>query len=61
MERTLSIIKPDGVQRSLIGEVVKLLEQNELENRRYEDAAYDQDARPKVFMPYIVKGLFLRA
>jgi len=30
MERTLSIIKPDGVQRSLIGEVVKLLEQNEL-------------------------------
>jgi nucleoside-diphosphate kinase len=30
MERTLSIIKPDGVQRGLIGEVVKLLEQNDL-------------------------------
>lgn len=28
MERTLSIIKPDGVQRGLIGEVVKRLEQN---------------------------------
>jgi nucleoside-diphosphate kinase len=30
MERTLSIIKPDGVQRGLIGEVVKRLEQNNL-------------------------------
>ncbi len=30
MERTLSIIKPDGVQRGLIGEVVKRLEHNNL-------------------------------
>jgi nucleoside-diphosphate kinase len=30
MERTLSIIKPDGVQRGLIGEVVKRLEKNDL-------------------------------
>jgi nucleoside-diphosphate kinase len=30
MERSLSIIKPDGVQRGLIGEVVKMLEQNDL-------------------------------
>jgi nucleoside-diphosphate kinase len=30
MERTLSIIKPDGVKRGLIGEVVKRLEQNNL-------------------------------
>ena len=30
MERTLSIIKPDGVQRGLIGEVVKRLELNKL-------------------------------
>jgi nucleoside-diphosphate kinase len=30
MERTLSIIKPDGVGRGLIGEVVKRLEANEL-------------------------------
>jgi nucleoside-diphosphate kinase len=30
MERTLSIIKPDGVGRNLIGEVVKLLEENDL-------------------------------
>ena len=30
MERTLSIIKPDGVRRGLIGEVVKRLEQNKL-------------------------------
>ena len=30
MERTLSIIKPDGVKRGLIGAVVKLLEQNDL-------------------------------
>lgn len=30
MERTLSIIKPDGVGRNLIGEVVKRLEENEL-------------------------------
>lgn len=30
MERTLSIIKPDGVSRNLIGEVVKRLEAAEL-------------------------------
>ncbi len=30
MERTLSIIKPDAVGRGLIGEVVKRLEQNDL-------------------------------
>ena len=30
MERTLSIIKPDGVDRGLIGEVIKRLEENEL-------------------------------
>jgi nucleoside-diphosphate kinase len=30
MERTLSIVKPDGVRRGLIGEVVKMLEQNDL-------------------------------
>ena len=31
MERTLSIIKPDGVQRGLIGEIVKRLEKNNLQ------------------------------
>jgi nucleoside-diphosphate kinase len=31
MEKTLSIIKPDGVQRGLIGQVVKMLEQNNLD------------------------------
>ena len=30
MERTLSIIKPDGVSRSLIGEVIRRLENNNL-------------------------------
>ena len=30
MERTLSIIKPDGVSRGLIGEVVKRLEANQI-------------------------------
>lgn len=30
MERTLSIIKPDGVARGLAGEVIKRLEQNDL-------------------------------
>ena len=30
MERTLSIIKPDGVARGLIGEVIKRLESNRL-------------------------------
>jgi nucleoside-diphosphate kinase len=30
MERTLSIIKPDGVGRGLIGEVIQRLEANEL-------------------------------
>lgn len=30
MERTLSIIKPDGVGRKLIGEVIKRLEENDL-------------------------------
>ncbi len=31
MERSLSIIKPDGVKRNLIGEVVRMLEQNDLD------------------------------
>lgn len=31
MERTLSIIKPDGVKRGLIGDVVKMLEKNNLD------------------------------
>lgn len=31
MERTLSIIKPDGVKRGLIGEVIKMLEENKLD------------------------------
>ncbi len=30
MERTLSIIKPDGVGRGLIGEVIKRLEKNDI-------------------------------
>jgi len=30
MEKTLSIIKPDGVQRGLIGEVIKRFEQNNI-------------------------------
>lgn len=30
MERTLSIIKPDGVSRGIIGEVIKRLEENGL-------------------------------
>ena len=30
MERTLSIIKPDGVSRGLIGEVIKRLENNNI-------------------------------
>jgi len=30
MERTLSIIKPDGVSRGLIGEVIKRLEKNSI-------------------------------
>ena len=31
MERTLSIIKPDGVKRGLIGEVIKMLEESSLD------------------------------
>ena len=31
MERTLSIIKPDGIRRGLIGEVIKMLEENNLD------------------------------
>jgi nucleoside-diphosphate kinase len=30
MERTLSIIKPDGVERKLIGEVIKRFENNDI-------------------------------
>lgn len=30
MERTLSIIKPDGVGRKLTGDVIRMLEQNDL-------------------------------
>ena len=30
MERTLSIIKPDGVSRGLMGDVIKRFEQNEI-------------------------------
>ena len=31
MERTLSIIKPDGVARGIIGEVIQRLESNKLQ------------------------------
>jgi nucleoside-diphosphate kinase len=31
MERSLSIIKPDGVKRGLIGQVIRMLEENNLE------------------------------
>jgi nucleoside-diphosphate kinase len=31
MERSLSIIKPDGVKRGLIGQVIRMLEENDLE------------------------------
>lgn len=30
MERTLSIVKPDGVKKNLIGEIIKRFEQNNL-------------------------------
>lgn len=30
MERTLSLIKPDGVKKNLIGEVIRVFEQNSL-------------------------------
>ena len=30
MEKTLAIVKPDGVSRGVIGEVIKRIEQNEL-------------------------------
>ncbi len=33
MERTLSIVKPDGVRRGVVGDVIKRLESNELSIR----------------------------
>ena len=35
MERTLSIIKPDGVARGLIGEVIRRLEKSNFKNKVY--------------------------
>ena len=50
-ERTLSIIKPDGVARGLVGEVVRRLEQDDFKivamrmvhlSRRQAEAFYDE-------------------
>ena len=40
MERTLSIVKPDGVKKNVIGEVIKRFEQKGTEDRGAEN---DQD------------------
>ena len=39
IEQTLSMIKPDGVQRGLIGNVIGRFEKTRPEDPRHEDAA----------------------
>ena len=41
MERTFVMVKPDGVQRGLIGEIVGALRAPRVEDRRHEDDAGD--------------------
>jgi nucleoside diphosphate kinase len=36
VERTLIIVKPDAVQRGLIGEIIRRFETRGLKNRRHE-------------------------
>lgn len=38
METTLLFVKPDGVQRRLVGRILSRLEDRGLQNRRTEDA-----------------------
>jgi len=53
MEKTLSIIKPDGVARGLIGEVIKRLESNGLK-------IIAMKMLQKVFMPCTKKDRFFK-
>ena len=46
LERTLSIVKPDGVRKNVIGEVYRRFEKAGLcDRRRAHDAAHDRAGR----------------
>ena len=52
MERTLSIIKPDGVSRGLIGEVIKRLESNDFKIVAMKMLHLTKN-KLRAFMPYM--------
>jgi nucleoside diphosphate kinase len=52
LERTFSIIKPDGVARNLIGQVLTRFEKAGLKVVRRAHAASSRSAKPKVSTPF---------
>ena len=60
MEKTLSIIKPDGVEKGIIGEVIKRFEGNGLRIKAMKMISLSLK-RLKGFIMFIRRGHFLRA
>ena len=56
VERTFSIVKPDGVAKNLIGEVYRRFEKAGLQSRRGEDVAAAAATKPKVSTPSTRRG-----
>ena len=61
MEKTLSIIKPDGVARGLIGEVIKRLESNGLKVICHENVENDQSSGRKFLCSAQRKAIFSKS
>ena len=58
MEKTLSIIKPDAVERNLIGQIVSIFEKNSLIIHSIKKILLSKK-KLKNFILFIKKGLFL--
>lgn len=61
IERTLSLIKPDAVQRNLTGEILAMIQGAGLKVVALQDDPHDQGTRRKGFTPYTGNVLFLTA
>ncbi|MGD9713078.1 MAG: nucleoside-diphosphate kinase [Thermomicrobiales bacterium] len=57
-QRTLVIIKPDGVQRSLIGEIIKRLEQRGLRILGLQIGTIDETTARKHYVEHEGKGFY---
>jgi nucleoside-diphosphate kinase len=55
MERTLSIVKPDGLQKHLIGEVIKRFEDHGLKVIGLKMIFMDKTAAEGFYVPRILK------